>query len=744
MGALGAGSPNAAVASWGGGLTMFSQILCWGALVIGISQLGLTLTARTRARLHSGRDGALFLTAGTMAILAYLDSGPRSTYLALNFPLLLTAASGILTMFIAGVRERSMTRRLEVPGTESTTLWESVGRALTDSPSLDRMLLGVAASLREATRATSAVVFKLARHGTEPILVGRSAEVFTPEHEKVATGDLASLAAHAATDPRVAEYHHSGARPDPYAGSGNWGLIPVAAGNDALGAILLEDPQVPLTSPPTSKTLAGVGQLTGRAVKDWVKTAAGNVSESLMDRLPALAAALATQTRFERGIIPVSDALQGVVDAEYISITWMDRAQSHEDRAAMIVGDSQIRDNRRRWPIWDGPTALVLKADRPHITPDLNEIDLQDYGDSIPVERRLGYRTRMIVPVRDTDGLIGSMTIAHREPAHYGEDDAIVMRAVAGVYGAWLRRLEERRRVEQYSRTIRLATQLEDNPGVWASDRALLEAVLPSINTTGLTLWRLDPAEQRLTQAAQIGRRDDLAGDSNTNGDKPELTQAPWHRWAMTEKAPRYVDQSDPELLMSQIEAGMTMGVRVKTGWIVPICWGEQTLGFLDATETRSPDRHHLGETERFLLSVVARALARRWMETAPQSAPFDWHYRMSNLNGALINPITGIYGAVELIRHRQENLTPDSMKYLNMVEQSARRIHEAVTVALGDLTMQSRTQADPNQKEAVLIERPRLALGSTPETAAPMERVRLSTHNRFATVPVGSIEMPG
>lgn len=726
LGALGVANPAPGSGSWGGGVIMFSEFLCWVALIFAVSQLAAVWMARSRARLQTARDAGLLLCAASLSVLAFADSGPKAVYASHFLPLVTTAAVGLLTAVTAGVRERRMSRNLEVPGPESVALWESVARALTSASSLDRMLLSVGSAMRAATRSTRAVVYKLP--GSDPVFVGQTTPDSRADIAAQTDGNLSALAAHASVDPRVAEYQHASVRDDPYSRYGAWGVVPIAHGRQTLCAILLHEPQVPLTGAEAAVTLGEIGQLTGRVVSDWVATASGRVAETLMDSLPRLAESLSRVTRFEQGLAPLASAIASMTDADYVALGWLDRAQSHEDRASMVLTDGRTRDNRRRWPVHDGPTGRVLNMHRPLVTPDLSEIELQDYGDTAPMERRLGYRSRIIVPVRDAGGMIGSITIAHSEPSRYGEDEAALLMAVAGVTGAWLRRLEERTRSARLSEAVRLAALLEENPAFGKSESELLETIRSAVHSTGLTLWRLAPDGMTMQSVAQVGRSEDLAPTNGRKGGDPEITHAPWHRWAMSEQSVRYVNQGDPELLMSQVEAGLTLGARVKTGWIVPIVWGDATLGFLDATETRSPDRCTLGDGERLILTVAARAIARRWAGSTFGPAPHDWDFRVSALNANVINPITGIYGAVDLIRHKQDQLTPESLKYLNLIEQSARRIHKAIRWTLGDL--QEEPMPGPRSTET--------KADVTSHTAAG------GLKNRFEPIPAGMIEMPG
>src|SRR3990172_1953972 len=56
---------------------------------------------------------------------------------------------------------------------------------------------------------------------------------------------------------------------------------------------------------------------------------------------------------------------------------------------------------------------------------------------------------------------------------------------------------------------------------------------------------------------------------------------------------------------------------------------------------------------------------------------------RLAEFNHSIVNPLTGIIGSVELIRHKQPVLTDESVKYLNIIERSANGIHTAALKSL-------------------------------------------------------------
>jgi hypothetical protein len=220
-------------------------------------------------------------------------------------------------------------------------------------------------------------------------------------------------------------------------------------------------------------------------------------------------------------------------------------------------------------------------------------------------------------------------------------------------------------------------------------EAALLREAQRFLNVSGLRLYRCDEGGSSMTEIASAGRvtRDALRREL-------PLSRLPWHRWALDSGHILQVDQSDPEALMNEGEAGMSMDPAIKSACLVPIVSGGQRLGILDAMELRDPDRKSLDLTDRSLLLALADQLATQWTSAAPPAsvALSSAHElggphltrRLKGFHRDVVNPLTCIIGSVELIRYKQDGLGPETLRYLNTIERSASRIHEA-TISMID-----------------------------------------------------------
>lgn len=665
---------------------MIMLTIAWTLACAGAALFAASMLRRADAHLPIVRQSAMIVAA--IAGVAVIAAGTPSAWLLTStaVALLLTVTLGLATMFIAAARERNRgDQRVSVYPSDNQ-LWQDVSRAVADAPSLNEMLMNAASAIRQATGSETAVVYKLARNGREVIPVGSAHGMFattTPGHEH---GDLAELARRSIADGRVAEYRRGSSVG---ADDSIWGMIPLRTERTAYGSILLQNPETPLSERPASYTYVAIGKLIGRATEDWLTGAIGQSAATLVSTTPSLLAELSGVESFERGLSCIARALKGLVDADFISLAWLDRARFHEDRVSMVTGDQKILEQRRRWPVWEGATCKILERTTPLIAPDLNWMPEDDSTGADAIEQRLGMRSRIVVPIRvhgESDRLVGSLTLAHRETAHYGEDEARPLAFIATLIGTWLSRLEAQRAADEFAGAAKIATQLESDPETWHSEEKLLESILPKIGSTGLRLYRITEDGHGVRMAASAGRWRDNGHDQDDSLWPVALSDLPWHRWALSGGAPLHINQGDPEALMGDAELRTAMTTGMKTGWIVPVRDGGHTYGFLDAVETRDPDRQLIREPQRMILSAAASAIARRWSNhvvTAKALDTEEWSKQLRALNGTIVNPITGIIGSVELIRHKQTGLTGETIKYLNLIEHSATRIHEALLATM-------------------------------------------------------------
>lgn len=675
--------------SWGGGTSMWIPVFAWWALIVSSLAMLTALMARDERWQHYARRVTFISSVTAIGIFATAGAYEPAAVAPMLPVILMTLALSVATILITDTRTGRLIWRASEQRRQDDSLWTAIVRIVNDAPSVDTLLMNVAAILRRTTGARSAVVYKVLDSTNEVSFVGTAVPVMSEESAWTDGADLRALAKRCLADQRIAEYRHRSMSTRMPQDSSLWAMVPLQSDSRPYAAVLLAQPTADVTDDRNSRTLAAISRYVGQTVQSWLTAIQFTMQEGVVARTRVLQSELAREDDFAHGLGAVARALQGLVPVDFLSIAWLDRARYHEDRVSMMTDENHIIDHKRRWPIWESTTRAILQMDRPMFSPDMEPRAGDDQSDTQNFEWHLGCRSRIVMPIRQGARILGTLTLAHRRTAAYGEDEARILNSILEIMSTWLTRMESTRRAQEFETAYRRASQLDRDGEQWTTDQDLLNTILESVDATALRVYRLDADGEAMNLVASAGRF--RGGDTQPSHPlRITVSDTPWHRWSLSERTAYRIDQSDPERLMDQDEAQATMMARMKTGWIVPIQSGDHVLGFLDVMEARNPDRQTIREPQRLILEAGARAFARQWT-THAATASVDgpganiWRRRLTTLNGTIVNPITGIIGSVELIRHKQPALTDEAVKYLNLIEHAASRIHEAVQTTIED-----------------------------------------------------------
>ncbi|MBI3872350.1 MAG: GAF domain-containing protein [candidate division Zixibacteria bacterium] len=585
---------------------------------------------------------------------------------------------------------------------QTADLWVRVAREVAAAPTLDQMLMGVGAALRTALGARAAHVFKISRARGRAIRVGAATDPTNTRPTIYDHDRLSALAAETATTMDLASFPGADSLMDAIIG------LPLGTENGVTAAILVEQPEVYHTDPAVSTHLRAVAALVGRAIQDWALAARGLTVATLRDNLSRHLPDLLSAGRMEHGLPIIAQTLRNVVDGDYLYLAWWNHSRTHEDRAGLLTSDGRMVEARRGWPIGEGTSRRIMALRRPFITPDLRPGGLDSESDPDAWEQRLGMRSRLVVPVMVGRRPVGSLTVASRRIAAYGESDAQLLAVLAQILSCWLEKLEASRRSDRAAAVQTYVSSLLWHRAVWPGESVLLREALAHLNVSGLRLYRVDDDTMMLNEVGACGRA--------TRGGSPRripVNRLPWHRWALDSGRILRLDQSDPEALVGDAEVALALDLSIKTGCLVPIASGTRRLGVLDVIEHRDPGRSGLDMADQLLLTVLAELIAEHWGATDPamsggrgQNGHEDREVLLKNFSREIVNPLTSIIGSVELIRHKQPGLGADAMRYLAIIERSASRIHGSSTQFLDTIASTTGNGADPRLTDVVPVGR--------------------------------------
>lgn len=654
---------------------MMGTILAWTAPLVALCALVGLWRSTDLATRRIWRAVAVVTALGSttvMALIALPAEPEQASFLVASgmATALLYGAGlwlGLSALLVDEYRRPAISKRRR----GESALWDDIARELTSCDSLDAMLLNIAGVFRRDVAADCAHVYKISMNRGAAYRTGtvysQSSSIYTgaANMNPVEQGHLlAELAWWAAQEDQPAIVN--GADGTPVL------TLPLRDDGTIYAIILIQNPQRAM---PADWLFAAA--MVARTISQWSELAEHRDRGVISQRMTALMPRLMNEQRIEAALSVIGSALRGVVEYDYLSISSMGASRSHEDRATMLAGSGRVIENRRGWPVAGATLHRVLSTGRAVITPDLDMAGDDDECDNTSWERRLGMRSRLIAPIRAGQNVIGTLTIAHRRFAHYSETEADLIPTLSAFLAPWLRGIDSTRRVERLERVLGIVRQFEARTPVQTDDATMVREADLALDATGLRVYRIDERRQILGEVASSGRLRDGAREL-------PLTQLPWHRWALDSRRTLSIDQGDPESLMSAKEASLAMDKNMKTGFLVPIVAGGRPLGVIDVIERRDPDRNALDEGGKLVVEKLAAILAEKWSMALPEcddvAVAETMGDRLKGWSRMVVNPLTCIIGSVELIRHKEQRLTAETIKYLGTIERSATRIHESLT----------------------------------------------------------------
>lgn len=716
---------------------MTNTILTWTAPVVAMAALVGLWRSRNYTSRRAWRSLALvtaLCSAAVMVLIALPGEtvltfllGSNSTMTALLF------GSGLWLSMSALMADEYRDRRLVKRDRRDNSLWKEITRELTSHDSLDTMLLNIAGAFRRDVDGACAHVFKISKVRRAAYRTGTvySGQALAADHASEHGRLLAELAWWAAHERESAMVDGAGGTPIM--------TLPISDGESTYAIIMIENPEHAAHA-----DWQPLAAMIARTIADWSDLAEYRDSGMIAQRMTASMPHLLTEHRIEAALKTVDAALHGVVDFDYLSVATLGASRAHEDRATMVVGSERVIENRHRWPITGETLERVLSTGRSVITPDLDMSEEDGETEAMPWERRLGMRSRLIVPIADAGKVIGSITLAHRRYARFSETDMQLVSTVTAFLAPWMRQLDTSRRANRTDRALTFLRKLESSIFATLDDKAIVNDASTVLDATGLRIYRVDEDSQTLIEVASSGRL-----PSNTDSPRQlPLSYLPWHRLALDSRRTQTIDQYDPESVMGGAEASLAMDTKMKTGCLVPIVSGGRPLGVIDVVEQRHPDRNVLDNGSKLILETLASMLAQRWTESTARSAGNPGTAvltdRLKGWSRQVVNPLTSIIGSVELIRHKEPVMSAEAIKYLGTIERSATRIHESLQTIMTEATEGMNDTCIPAAHDRWTWSRhSERVQGEAPEFARPAslsEAVRMHTDSPANGAGIGSL----
>lgn len=291
------------------------------------------------------------------------------------------------------------------------------------------------------------------------------------------------------------------------------------------------------------------------------------------------------------------------------------------------------------------------------------------------------------------------LAVAFERPPAWGEEEERLFhnlcegaRVLALRFQQSLMAEETERRLLSFVENSRLLLDTVDEKELLNRAGFVLTQELP---VTFSRFWKLD--DQSL-QTVSFSALRDISKDLALEQTIP-LADLPWHRMALDENRMMIVNEEDPEALMSEEEKSRALARRVQAAVLIPLETEGRPLGMVSLGEMRSWKRRAFSSLDlafaRGISNQVALSLAGLSRREAQKKAgeklqavesQIDRFYRtadaldlFSNLDFSINNPLTAIFGSIDLIRLKSENLSPETGRYLGIIEKQAERIHRTM-----------------------------------------------------------------
>ncbi len=414
----------------------------------------------------------------------------------------------------------------------------------------------------------------------------------------------------------------------------------------------------------------------------------------------------------------ISTELKKVIEFDHFSLALT--AGPMQNVETISVGDSGGILVERRADFTSGDEAIrkVMRTGEVRVDRSL------DAGQSPEgsLSATWGMRSRIIFPLWAEGSVCGAVGLGHKKPNFYSAGDARWLKPFALSLSQIVLLEKLKRRLEKEESLNR---SLRDSDGKLAADQELKDLVADLASSLVRDLPRSFARVMLLSK-----QRDQLISCA-LHQIRPEgihlkqearfsLDELPWHRLVLEAKRPMLVNQSDPESLMSGPEARLVMDRRMGSALLVPVMLNQEAVGVVSLGEMRSWDRQPLTKQEMDFvrhkadqLSLALRETAWRrsnqrlndrlrrfeeWSKTAGHASPSQ--PELHDLSYRIANPLTSIRGSAELLKLRESNLSPNSLRYLGNIERGVDRIRESLETFLSSTECHRQPEAP---KQAIL-----------------------------------------
>lgn len=501
----------------------------------------------------------------------------------------------------------------------------------------------------------------------------------------------------------------------------SFACVPIKFCGKVLGLMGLYDTKPDRFSYQEIQFLTSVGETLGLAAK---QTLVSDRNKKRRDHISAVENMLKINqetTWLEEAFPQISVELKRIIDFDHISLALATGSGQNMKRISIGTSGGMLVD-RRADVLNAGKTiGKVMRSGEVRIDRD---IDLSENSSEDTLFKACGIKSRIVLPLWSGDSICGALSLGHKKPNFYSVNDAKWLRLFVLELSHFVSEQKLKEKLERKESLSRSLYEFEKKLVQEDNLKSLLESVAASLTLD------LPKSFARVTLLSKQG--DQLIncvvhqiryeGIDIKKEERFSLDDLPWHRLTLEAKRPMLINQDDPESLMSKKEARLIMDEKVNSAFLVPLILNDKAVGIVSVGEMRSWDRQPLTEEETAFVKhkadqlclALKKGILRHSNEQLKERLKYSDkpketvenqtkpHFWLSDLNYQINNPLTSIRGSAELLRLKETNLSPDSLKYLNNIENGVDRVQKTLEGFLRSVSSGKKSRLDQPKEQLV------------------------------------------
>ncbi len=478
----------------------------------------------------------------------------------------------------------------------------------------------------------------------------------------------------------------------------SFACVPIKFCGKVLGLMGLYDSQSDRFSYQEIQFLTSVGETLGLAAKQNLVCDRNKKRRDYISAVENMLKMIQEANSLEEAFPKISAELKRIIDFDHISLALATGSGQSMKRISIGSSGGMLVDRRAGVRTEGNALGEVIRSEEMRI--DRN-VDLSGSSSEDALIKACGIKSRIVLPLWSQDSICGSLSLGHKRPNFYSANDAKWLRLVTLTLSHVLLEQSLKEKLER-ERSLSRSLYEFDNKLAGEEDLVTLLQDATSSITSNLpkSLARVTLLSQKKDQLINCAVHQIRSeGIDLKKEERFFLDDLPWHRLTLEAKRPMLINQDDPESMMSKKEARLIMDEKVSSAFLVPLILNDKAVGIVSVGEMRSWDRQPLTEEEIAFVKhkanqvclALRKGILRRSNEQLKDRLKYSYRPEkgtenqtktcvgLSDLSYKITNPLTSIRGSAELLRRREPNLSPDSLRYLRNVDMGVDRIQKTL-----------------------------------------------------------------